>query len=140
MIDIVIKSFLGSVGTIILEYYRQNAVWINSLVLIYGLLVYFARRNYRKILNEVLSDFYRQYGNRLNKKNREEIHRLLKKWNIPLHIGKHKMRFPFITSSNGLLIYPINQQILERLISLDVLANEVMRFSEEGNTQSPQSN
>lgn len=133
MIDALTRTFLGSAGSAALDYYRQNALWINSLILLYALLVVFARRNYRVILETLISDFYQKYGEKLAKKSRGEIRGLLEKSNIPWEDGIKTGWFPFVAASQGFIIHPKSLKTLQRLFPLDTLVDAVVKQTSSRN-------
>lgn len=78
MIFGIIRGFLGEFGRVVLDFYSANSLCINSLVLLYGLFVYFSRRNYlaiwRKILLNIGFDPEKQnHKLKINKSLYEEI-------------------------------------------------------------------
>ena len=87
MIDALVRKFLGTTGSGLLDFYLQYSLWINALLFTYAVLVIFARRNYAQVVQHILADFFQKYGNTLAKKSPKEIRALLLKWNIPWENG-----------------------------------------------------
>lgn len=49
MIDIVVRSFLGNWGRILLDFYAEHSLWINGLFLISALVVGYFRKTKQNV-------------------------------------------------------------------------------------------
>ena len=54
MIFAFVRSLIGNFGRSLMDFYIQNSLIINSLVLLYGLIVFISRRNYYVILEKLI--------------------------------------------------------------------------------------
>ena len=54
MIFAFVRSLIGDFGRLLMDFYIANSLLINSMVLIYGLLVFISRRNYYFILEKLI--------------------------------------------------------------------------------------
>jgi hypothetical protein len=45
MIDVVVRSFIGNWGGILLDFYSEHSLWINGLLLIGALVLGYWRKN-----------------------------------------------------------------------------------------------
>src|SRR6266498_2076202 len=98
MIDALVRRYLGTAGSGILDFYLQNSLWINIVLFTYALLVVFAQRNYFQVAQCILADFMQSHGDQLAKKSPKQIRTLLLKWKIPWENGMRSGWFPFISS------------------------------------------
>jgi hypothetical protein len=55
MIYAYIRSLIGSFGRALMDFYIQNSLWINGLILGYALIVVFAHRNYFIALEKIIT-------------------------------------------------------------------------------------
>ncbi len=55
MLKILISYFLGPFGMRVEEWYIANSLYVNSLIVLYGLLLVVSNLNYKKILDNALS-------------------------------------------------------------------------------------
>jgi len=55
MLKILISYFLGPFGMRVEEWYIANSLYVNSLIVLYGLLLVVSNLNYKKILDSALS-------------------------------------------------------------------------------------
>jgi hypothetical protein len=127
MIDALVRKFLGTTGSGLLDFYLQYSIWINALLFTYAVLVIFARRNYAQVVQHILADFFHKYGNTLAKKSPREIRALLLKWNISWESGMKAGWFPFISSPQGFLLRLKSDRTFQKIFTVDVLVDAIVR-------------
>ena len=127
MIDALVRKFLGTAGSGLLDFYLQNNFWINAILFVYALLVVFARRSYFQVAQSILADFIREHGDNLAKKSPKQIRGLLLKWKIPWENGMHAGWFPFISAPQSILLRFKSDKTFQKLFPIDVLVETVVR-------------
>ena len=123
MIDTVVRGFLGEWGQTLLDGYRQYSLWINSILLLYFLALLISQRNYRQTLADLLEAIEKSLPGQFQKKNSQDIARLLKKKEIPWEAGLKASQWPLIASPRQLIPRIKNEQTLKKLYPIDNLAN-----------------
>ena len=68
LIDTIIRGSLGKLGTALLDFYIQNALWINGLILIYVIILVLANQARKKIEDGVKQFFQNEFGQDLTDK------------------------------------------------------------------------
>ncbi|NJC96561.1 MAG: hypothetical protein C3F07_11870 [Anaerolineales bacterium] len=121
MIDALVRRFLGTVGSSLLDFYIQNNLWINAILFTYAILVVFARRNYFQIARLILADFIHEYGDKLTEKSPKQVRTLLVKWKIPWENGMQAGWFPFISSPQSILLRLKSDRTFQKIFSIDAL-------------------
>jgi len=127
MIDALVRKFLGTAGSGLLDFYLQNNFWINAILFVYALLVVFARRNYFQVAQSILADFIREHGDNLAKKSPKQIRGLLLKWKIPWENGVQAGWFPFISAPQSILLCLKSDKTFQKLFPIDVLVETIVR-------------
>lgn len=127
MVDALVRRFLGTAGSGLLDFYSEHALWINACLFLYAMLVVFARRNYAQAAQLILADFLHEHGDKLAKKSPKEIRALLVKFRIPWENARQAGWFPFIASPQGILLRLKSARTLEAIFPLDVLVETVVR-------------
>lgn len=127
MIDALVRRFLGTAGSGLLDFYVQYSLWINALLFAYVVLVMVARRNYGLVAQHILADFLQKHGDKLSKKSPKEIRALLVKWKIPWENGRQAGWFPFISFPQGILLRFKSNRTLEKIFPIDVLVETVVQ-------------
>ena len=127
MIDIVVRSLLGTSGQVILDFYLKNSIWINALILLYFLLLILAQRNYRLILPVLVAGLKSKYPALTNKKTSKEIAAFLHKHEIPWEMGLNASRLPFIAMPRNLLPRLMDLKTLQKLYPVDLLAEQLAK-------------
>lgn len=127
MIDALIRRFLGTAGSGLLDFYVEYSFWINAILFTYAILVVFARRNYGQVLRFILADFVQQHGEKLARKSPNEVRALLLKSNIPWENGMQASWFPFISSPQGLLLRIKSDRTFKKIFPIDTLVESVVR-------------
>ena len=127
MIDALVRRFLGTAGTGLLDFYVQNSLWINALLFAYAVLVIFARRYYSQVARYILAGFIQQHGDKLSKKSPKEIRTLLSKWKIPWENGMQAGWFPFVSSPQGLLLRVRSVSTFKKIFTMDRLVESIVQ-------------
>lgn len=127
MIDALVRRYLGTSGSVVLDFYVQYSLWINGLLFLYVLLVILARRNYGQVVKYILSDFIQQHGDKLSRKSPKEIRALLLKWKIPWENGMQAGWFPFISTPRGILLYLKSGRTFKKIFPVEVLVEAVLQ-------------
>jgi len=127
MIDALVRRFLGTAGTGLLDFYVQHSLWINVLLFTYVVLVVFARRNYGRVAQHILAEFLQKHGDKLARKSPKEIRALLLKWKIPWENGMQAGWFPFISSPQGILLRLKSDRTFQKIFPIDVLVETIVQ-------------
>ena len=127
MVDALVRRFLGTAGSGVLDFYTEHALWIHACLFLYAMLVVFARRNYARVVQAILADFFREHSDKLAKKSPKEIRALLLKSEIPWGNGMQTGWFPFISSAQGILLRLKSDTTFQKIFPIDVLVETVVR-------------
>ena len=122
MIDTIVRSFLGGWGQTLLDTYLKYSLWINSLLLLYFLALLISQRNYRQTLADLLEAIEKSLPGQFQKKNSQDIAKLLKRKEIPWEAGLKASQWPLIASPRQLIPRIKNEQTLRKLYPIDSLA------------------
>ncbi|KAA3647299.1 MAG: hypothetical protein DWQ07_07300 [Chloroflexi bacterium] len=123
MVDIVVRSVLGPWGSALLDAYIQNSLWINSILVIYALVVIFSRRNYARILKQFTQHL--SATNTFKKHKTKHIQKQLQKAKIPWDDALGFSSFPFIAPPGSLCLYSSNLKSLQKTMSDEILAETI---------------
>ncbi len=129
MINAVIRSMIGSWGNVLLDQYIANGLWINTLILLYALLVSISRRNYDNNLKSLIISLQEQYGQQIAKKGAGSILEKLKNSPIAWDEAIKPSVIPFLTPPGSFRLYQNNAQNFERFVSLEKLAEQLQQVS-----------
>ena len=127
MIYAFIRATLGTSGAAVLDFYIANSIWINGLILLYALLVVFARRSFDLCRQLLLSSLQSRYGHQFEQKGSGFVLKTLKKTSIPWEQALGHGSFPFMTPPGSIWIYPKNLTTLQKLLPLEKLAELLMK-------------
>jgi hypothetical protein len=127
MIDALVRRFLGTTGSGLLDFYVQYSFWINTLLFAYAILVVFARRNYGQVAQHILAGFLQKHGEKLARKSPNEIRALLLNWKIPWENGMQAGWFPFISFPQGILLHLKSGRTFQKIFPIDVLVETILR-------------
>lgn len=127
MINIFIRGTLGPLGVAVLDFYIANSLWINGLVLLYGLLVVLARRSFELSRQFLITSLQSKYGSRFEQRKPEAVLRALKKLSIPWEQALGSSSFPFVTPPGSIRIFPKKLATLQKLLPLEILAQHLTK-------------
>lgn len=122
MIYAFIRGILGTSGDIILDFYIANGLWINTLILLYGVLVMLARRSFILCQQLLVSSILSQYSQQFERKKTSSILKILQGASMPWEQALKTSIFPFVAPPGSIRIYPKNLRTLQRLMPLEKLA------------------
>ena len=122
MIYAFIRGMLGKSGDIILDFYITNSIWINALVLLYGVLVVLARRSFNLCEQLLVSSIQSRYSRHFERKKTSSILKTLKGVHMPWEQALKTSSFPFMSPPGSIRIYPKNLRTLQKLLPLERLA------------------
>jgi hypothetical protein len=132
MIDLFVRSMLGPLLSRVLDFYIQNSLWINSLLMVYIVLIFIGRYNYRKVLEALVQGLKDKYRGSINRKTATEIERVLNNQGVPWEAGLQNSNNPFITPPGGLTVSIKTLKSLQKFFSIKQLA---VILSKQGDAQ-----
>ena len=97
MIDAITRGMLGEFGSAILDFYQQNAIWINLLILVYAIALWGAKKAYRNITVKLKSELEQKYGENFHQKSISWIKRKIEKNEIDWHQLAESTQIPIIS-------------------------------------------
>ena len=130
MVDAMLRGILGDYGEFVLDFYLENSLVINAILLFYAIIVSFSYRSYRSALTVLLNHLQENYTEKLQKKTTKELVYLLEKIDLPWQAALDAFRFPLIAQPRKLLPKVKNMEKLKELISISVLADQLKTILE----------
>lgn len=127
MIDALVRRYLGTSGSVVLDFYLQYSLWINGLLFLYVILLILARRNYSQVVKYIIADFIQEHGDKLSRKSPREVRALVLKWKIPLEKGVQAGWYPFISTPQGLVLYLKSGRTFQKIFPVDILVEAVLQ-------------
>ncbi len=128
MIDAFTRSLLGTFGNQVLDFIIANQFYFEVPLLIYALLVFLGRQAYLRTSAALISALTQQLGEKLTRKNRAELKRILKRTeDIPWQAALQAARFPLLSPPGSIRVYLRNQPGLEKLFSPDALLDTIQK-------------
>jgi hypothetical protein len=125
MIDVLVRGFLGEWGQAILDFYQQNSVWINAIILLYFLIVILSQNNYKQTLTSLILAIEEKYPGQFDKKTSKEIIRILGKKELPWQAVINTSKWPFIATPRQFYPHAKNESSLKKLITIEILAKAI---------------
>ena len=123
-----VKSKTGDWGPVILEFYFQNAGWINAIVVAYGILLLLSWQNLSRVCDSLVDqilDQAREIEVKNGKRNKP-ITVPLSHFSLSWDQAFESSRFPFIAKQTGFLI---RRSSLENVRTLIVDRDLIQRSS-----------
>jgi hypothetical protein len=130
-----VKTRTGAWGPVLLDFYLQNAWWINSIVVAYGFLLLLSWQNLSRMSDELVGQILEQAKRMEAGKKKSRKHRLVRlsdfqlSWERAFASGK----FPFVAKGSGFVIRRSNPQNIHAMISdRDLIRLSSRRLNEMG--------
>lgn len=127
MIDSFVRGLLGTSGSMLLDFYVANSLWINGLVLLYALGVVLARRAFDRSRHVLIALLRRDYAQHFEQRSASSVLNTLKRIPIPWEQAAAGSSFPFITPPGSFRVHRKSPAALQRLLPLEALAELLIR-------------
>jgi len=125
-----VRSLIGNFGRRLMDFYIQNSLLINSLVLLYGLVVFISRRNYFVILEKLILEiksknpkFEKSVIKKISKRDYESI-----SWETV----RGEIKFPLFAAPKKWKLCVSSEKKIQEEFTIDVINNMLARL---GNKQ-----
>jgi hypothetical protein len=105
MFDAIIRGTLGGLGSAILDFYINNALWINSILLLYALVVVYAKRGYTEVKAAIKNDLLNQFGDQVFSKNEKNFIKALDRYHINWESIAKQTAIPIISVEKSLVFW-----------------------------------
>jgi len=124
MIFAFVRSLIGSVGREIMDFYLQNSLWINLIILMYAGLAALARMNYQKAVYIIISELAVD----LSKKNQSVKSRELER--INWEMVRKKINFPLISNPKAMYFVILTKKYLQKEFTLEII-NQFLKSNKD---------
>ena len=124
MVDALLRGLLGDYGEVVLDFYLQNSLVINGIILLYAIIVSFCYRSYRNALALLLNHLTENYAEKLQKKSTKELEHLIGKIDLPWQEAYDAFRFSLIAQPMKLFPQKKSVEKLKELITIPILADQ----------------
>lgn len=122
MINAFIRSSIGSFGRAIMDFYIENSLIINAIILLYAFLVFIGHRNYYLALNVIM----KEVGIDLESKKKQKISQsTLEK--IEWENIKKSIRLPFISIPKKWALFLCDEKFLRNEFTCEKLNKIINR-------------
>jgi len=101
MINAIIRGSLGSFSEALLDFYLNNALWINFLVLAYALIIFISKHANQKISQAVKQSLIEKYGLEIAQKNERWFIKTLERDNIDWQAISQQTWIPIISKKGS---------------------------------------
>lgn len=121
MIDVITRGALGELGSLLLDFYIHNAIWINAIIGIYAILVVWAHQGYLKVGERIKEVLLKIYGDSLRNKNEAWFAKTLPHSELDFDIIAAQIRVPFIAPRKSIWIRFNNSKTIRKLFTPEVI-------------------
>lgn len=105
MFDAIIRGTLGEAGGAILDFYISNSLWINTIFLLYALVVVFAKRGYAEVKAAIKNDLINQFGEQVFSKSEKNFIKALERYQINWEAIAKQTKIPIISEEKSLVFW-----------------------------------
>ncbi len=127
MIRSILLGMMGSWGAPVLDFYETNSLWINSLVVIYGIVIVLSWVNLKNIRKSLILSLITQLRSEPDFAPDSPTEKALDSLTIPWENVIQKMRFPLIAQQNDLVPHRISLDAVQAMLPSDHLTKEAVK-------------
>lgn len=102
MFDAIIRGTLGNFGSAILDFYIDNALWINTVLLFYALFLVFAKRGYTRIREIIKHELIAHYGEGISEKSERNFIKAVERFQFDWQALAKETKTPILSTEKAL--------------------------------------
>lgn len=102
MFDAIIRGTLGNFGSAILDFYIDYALWINSVLLFYALILMVAKRGYTRIKEVIKHELIAHYGEGIAGKNERNFIKAVGRFRFDWQAIAKETKIPILSTEKAL--------------------------------------
>lgn len=129
MFDAIIRGTLGNFGSAILDFYIDYALWINSVLLFYALILLLAKRGYTRIKEAIKNALIHHYGEAISGKNERNFIKAVERFEFDWRLLAKEAKMPILSPEKALYFRVKSPAFLEKHFTPEKIYT---LFSEEG--------
>lgn len=127
MVRAFIESMLGTYGVRVLNFYETNSLYINSVVVIYGMVIVLSWTNLVNIRKALVYEMVMQMKEHPKINRKSKIKQVLQEISIPWETTLAKVRFPFVARQASLWPKRLNLENVQSLLPVEELAEQAIK-------------
>jgi hypothetical protein len=101
MFDAIIRGTLGNFGSAILDFYIANALWINTALLAYALILVVAKRGYHRIKEIIKYELIQHYGEGFSEKNERNFIKAVRRFQFDWQALAKETKIPILSTEKA---------------------------------------
>ena len=126
MVRAIIESYMGPLFVQVSRFYEANSLLINSVVVLYGLVIVLSWASLYNIKRRLVSVMVHQMLARPDITPQTKVKRVLKEVDIPWAAVVEQMRFPFVAQQAALLPQRKSVEAVKAHLTPEELAKEAL--------------
>lgn len=126
MIYAIIESYLGPIGRAMLHFYQTNSLAINSVVVLYGLLIVLSWTNLVSIRKRLIGSIVAQMVQSGTLHSRSKVKCVLSEVDIPWQAAIDDVRFPFVARQTAFWPKRKTVEAVQELLPAEDLAQQAL--------------
>ncbi len=121
------ETMMGGSGMALLNFYLANSLWINLLVLAYGIFLVLCWSNLKTIRKLLILSMVSQLRSRPDVAIELPTKKELKSLSIPWESAIGEARFPFVARQNDFLPHRVSPDAVKSMIPIEHLNKEALK-------------
>ncbi len=134
MVRVFIESMLGTWGVRVLNFYETNSLYINSVVVIYGMVIVLSWSNLVSIRKTLVYEMVMQMKEHSKINRKSKVKQVLQEISIPWEPTIAKVRFPFVARQASLWPKRLNLENVRSLLPDEELAEQALKAMQQYDT------
>ena len=127
MVRGIVEAVLGPYGVQILKLYEANSLWVNSLVVAYGLAIVLSWANLKHIRARLLAALIDQLESLPRLDPAAQPAKLLRRVSIPWAEAVRQARFPFVAQQSALWPRRASPESVQALLPPEDLVHDALK-------------
>jgi hypothetical protein len=121
----ILQGFLGNWGMKLVDFYYQNGLWINGIILLYALIIFVAWKNYRNVLEFLIENITEQMTPRSKTWSKSEVTRNMRSVEIPWVEARKKITIPLMAKTDYFIPSIASIETIKKLYPKELLIKVV---------------
>ncbi len=127
----IIKGFIGNWGMKVGEFYYDNSLWINGIILFYAVVIFIAWKNYRTVSDFLIQNISEQLEPKAKTWSKSEVTRNMRSIEIPWIEARKRLLIPILAKTDYFIPSIASVEAIKKLFPPDVLIKVVQETNKK---------
>lgn len=127
----IIQGFLGNWGMKLADFYYQNSLLINGIILFYALIIFVSWKNYRNVFDFLIENITEQMKPKAKSWSKSEVTRNMRSVEFPWLEARKKIIIPLLAKTDHFIPMIASVETIKKLFPQEMLIKVVQESNKK---------